>query len=198
MSATMGLGGDTSSLEIAPLSKLAHASRSDLIVYSLTAFLAIRLAQSRERKCPISQTAGCSSSLSSRSRSSRRIWWLVISGIKFERPLRRVLPALLKWQSKKECWWSSEASTWHNWQVGEEFGFLTILCTRSWVGSKLWSSLHRKVGMSGPKPFSLANLHVLFGGLSVQNKREYKLFLTLCSDWVWSEYSPATDCTTDC
>ena len=82
-------------LNFVSLSKLARPSRSDLIVYSLTAFLEIRLAQSRERKCPISQTAGCSSSLSSRSRSSRRIWWLVMSGIKFERPLRRALPALL-------------------------------------------------------------------------------------------------------
>ena len=117
-------------LNLVSLSRLALASRSTIIVYNLTSFLDIRLAQMLESKCPISHTTGCSSSAAFMSRSRRRILLLVIVGRRFESPLRSRFPALaLKLQLKKACCWFSTTSSWQSWQL-EEIWFLVILWTQ--------------------------------------------------------------------
>ena len=73
---------------------------------------------------------------------------------------------LLKLQRKKVWSRLSTSPFWQSRQFDEGFLFLEILLSRSCVGISLCTSLQRKVVVTGPRPFSLAILQVLFQSLS--------------------------------
>ena len=164
---------------LAFLRRLDRASRSDLIENNLGFFFSCLLCQMFWRKLPIIHTIGNSFEVST-SRFRIRICMLVNPGAWVWRHWRRRLPALLLKLQRKKVWSRFSTSPfWQSWQWDDGFLFLIILLSLSWVGMSLWTSLHRKVVVTGPRPFSLASLQVLvqsFSGLASSVRQgEYTL-----------------------